>query len=808
MDFQLFRTLKVDLSIFVLLRNIVFVVADHVLQGFLSRTNKADSQDVATSSSDTIPEEPPSSALELKSNKFISRPPPLAPNVEKELRDACRSILRDLKPSGHDIEDRRMKSDIFVDHDPFAFDHKVKPAARQDDSRARKSHSATAWAMDGGKESDQQSPTTKTAPTQRFPVKPTIDTVRASQLLTSHVAERREVLSPLTAHAATPGEGPLAPLPTGSNQTRTASISASSHLISSPHPAQRTDSASTQMSMPFTPTTDQYKSGSTAMTSNSSSNRASEHVYTAPTSAKDGEWMKQEVERHKQAQALAPDIATIAGASAFITNDSLARSGSPRPDRIASPRPLPDVTEPSHPCSNVINPAKRLSTASRSSSRYSSGSFTSTLPSPSPAASQAPVRLASTGSRRHSRPGSRLSIDGIHETRTSPQPTPRNEDVPPVPRLDAERLSSLTSTSRNNYFNLAATTDPAQEQERIEGVATDRLLVQKAQDVRDSASGRAASPTPQHLTPAIEGPLNDGASDPCNTSVPKSTTQIAPQAMPRNMPHPMEHDGPLHQQTTPHLPNTTNPNVATRDFYRLKPGLDAVHAIYQKHDPTPADFDALMSAMDGAVHGSPLQQQAGAHEWPITPASGITTTDSISAPHVIPTRRSSLFGNSRPPTQSAQPSASLRATLSDNAITAIQPPPQPTISATQLHHPLPPTSAPEQAMSLSNGIVVSQAPHSPTCTNVSQRSSYIPPSRTSQSYSSTTSAASKKDRKGVSKFLWKLGGGDVPPPRLYVPDGYMCGHTSSGNGKYGEEYWSDDEERACAAPVVGFGRGW
>ncbi len=82
------------------------------------------------------------------------------------------------------------------------------------------------------------------------------------------------------------------------------------------------------------------------------------------------------------------------------------------------------------------------------------------------------------------------------------------------------------------------------------------------------------------------------------------------------------------------------------------------------------------------------------------------------------------------------------------------------------------------------------------------------PSRNSTAGYSQTSESHpgvKKPPRGIKKLLARLGGGEMPvrrkiyiePPRTYA--------SRPEDGEDGED-WSDEE--ACAAPVVGFGRGW
>lgn len=765
-----------------------------------------------------VSEDRPSTDADYTSNKYVGRPPSLPANIERELRDACEFILRDLKPSGHDIEDRRMKSDIFLETDQYKLDHKVKAVpGRTEDPKPKRQHSAAAWIMNDGSENDSLYSRSTVDKANDKATKPTIDIAKANKKTSSHKPTAREsltTLSPLSPNALPPAESPRAPMPTNVTGTRQPSMSASTKLVSSPRHAERANSGSTDASVPFTPftpSTDRYQSTSTAATSNASSNRASDNIYTQQATVKDGQWMKQEVERHRQAQPALPSIATTAGGAALLADEPA----------VTSMRDLPTIQQPLDPVAGAKADAnfKRPAMASRSSSRYSGSSWGSQLDAKSPANGAGAGRHSNSGSRRHSRPSSRLSIDGIHETKTSPQPTPRDEEVPPVPRLDAERLNSLTSASRNNSINQAALAELPQQQRRMEAEPADKFVAPKlASNARDrglehQAKNLDVSMTSRPNAAQTTSPSSDAQQHtPSGYQIPPVPQGPFPQ---KSVLQPVQ-NGPASnyrpQQVQQPQTSMASSSVIVRDFYRPKqpPAADFA-ATYRRNDPTPADFDALMSAMGGAVHGAPTQPSVSITDHSSSnPVPTPIPNERLAAPNAIPARRSSLLSRQPPPNLQTQPP---------------HPPPQPTADGTLTPRAANgPAPAPSAAMSaalatpanpgmVNDMSLRSSTPPKPISPTVlshpsnanSNRSSYLSPTRLSEAHSSQTTgsgASNKGKKRGMSRLFWRLGGGEMPPrARVYVPQ-------YEARGSRDVHYWDDDEERACAAPVVGFGRGW
>ena len=82
----------------------------------LSKTSTKEDEYPTLSRGPNTPTSPnPAIPLDDTHPPAAHRRPKLDATLEIELRRACAVILRDLKPSGHDLEDTRMKQDILVD---------------------------------------------------------------------------------------------------------------------------------------------------------------------------------------------------------------------------------------------------------------------------------------------------------------------------------------------------------------------------------------------------------------------------------------------------------------------------------------------------------------------------------------------------------------------------------------------------------------------------------------------------------------------------------------------------------------------
>ena len=711
----------------------------------------------------------------ISSNRFIQRPPPLDPKVERDLRDACEVILRDLKPSGHDIEDRRMKTDILVEGDPFKLNHRVKSTAQNDAGKPKRQHSAASWIIDGDTDEQHTSSNTRDSekPAQNPAKPPTI--VKKSDV-------RRQDPNQLLAN-----EGPLAPRPTDTQTTRQPSVPTSSHVASSPHPAQRTDSTSTDVSTPFTPSTEHYKSASTApssaaMTSADSSNRASESIYIQPATAKDEQWMKYEVEKHRQSQG-----PILSNANADGTTILRGSHGSDKTTALKDRRGSQDAQSINLSSKSGIDANKRPTITSRSSSRQSGAFAGAAQPVSPPLTSPTvgrPGSSSSVSSKRHSRSGHRSSLDGIHETRHSPQPSPQNEDVPPVPRLDAERLNSLTNASRDNSNAQAA------------GAEVQNQHVDKS---RANVSHPHGTVTPQHhVRSTTASHLNtQTTTEPHQPSNPSDATQATSVSAVADSRHPNTNTpviNPQHATKSASNPHSQDRSILVRDFSQQS----QLSSYFRRstNDPSPADFDALMSAMDSAVH-APVGQQPS----PLLigdPSS--PSRSNLMLPKDVVSRSSSNYsshsGKAGPSKVQGPSTARGQPTQPETSARTSQPNSGKVTQHVQIKRP--------KSTSMVNGISASQAPTTfPTSIQQSNPTSVTPPAGFSEVNSNRSSTlTSRKEKKGLSRLMWRLGGGDMPERRST----HISPHQSQ-QIQVGDEYEFNEEE-ACAAPVIGFGRGW
>ena len=801
------------------------------IQNLLSRSNKSHAEPQLSSGS-TVDADFESVDIDFQSrNDFISRPPPLQPRVERELRDACAGILKDLKPSGHDIEDRRMKGDILTHKDPFEFEHNVKAAAveKQDAARQRRQHSAAAWVMDGREHQYNAFAQARDAKNRQQSASQ-VEERQSQNVSTDKYAQPMREKSGLTNTDHFPStEGPLAPIPTNSGGTRHQSLGTSAQPVSSPRPKHRADSTSTDASNPFTPYTDQFKLTSTApssaaLTSAGSSNRGSETIYTQPATAQDGEWMKQEIQKHKQAQghssvsqsvANAANVPSVAGTSDATAIPATRGSEAALP--LQERRGSLGARSLSLGSKSGIDATKRPTITSRSSSRQTgmplSGPAQPTSPTITSHALARHESSSSTASKRHSRSGARLSIDGVPESKISPQPSPHMEEVPPVPRLDAERLNSLTTNAGRTETSSSAAVAELRRQRldaSQEGRQARRPLQSPPLGARSESPPELGAQTTNRSSnsaqPDSRG-LSSHAQDSSHLYQPQNRPVTSPAINGQSLGPaiPIRNASGHHQQ---------DGSVTVRDFYR--PDHFGPKGRRGKgHDPTPADFDALMSAMDGAVK-TPVEQISSSV--PISEATSSSSRQNLGPPQNMDLSRSSSTysshsdkaptptqnGHSKTRQQQTQQLPQHSQTHQQPAIEPIRGPsqtPQPNNSASTDHNLTTP-----QGPSMVNEISASKrslTAASQSSIQQSRPTSVLSPGRTSEALSSPSTTNSSKQRKrGLSRLMWKLGGGDMPQRRkIYIaPPEERSIHD-------GEEYnW--DEEEACAAPVVGFGRGW
>lgn len=629
----------------------------------------------------------------------MSRPPPLDAKTERDLREACSIILADLKPSGHDLEDTRMKSDIFVGRDDAVSDPRAHARVAAKQAPAAAAASSSHWnthkdPLASHRAMPRMEP--PAASTRQAQAAMGIDLATANPL-----SARKPVPVPnhLSLHQLAP-EAPLAPIP---------STSSSAFPLASPRPpaTQRDTSISTAASSSYPLSSDHSKSASTTLSSapftpSETSHRLSDNIYSQQASTKDSQWMKEMAEKQRQAYvAEAPLI------SQSVTRAPAKSQAVDVPERPSSTGSRSRSLH-SHP---IIDGMANVSSAPRPLSRQSNASQKYSLSqSPAPSSLYGPTQSArpgSIGSKRSSRPASsRLSIDGLKETDRSPVASPSNEDVPPVPRIDASRMSTLQSARPLSQISVAT-------------------------------SGRGE---PQSVSRAAAAPSGSGQQAwPITASVARQSTQSTYQQ------RPAYDNGVVVKDFSPM--NHSAPKSPVEGFMPLN------------RDPRPEDFENLMSAMNHRASTMDPAQSPDSPTVPMNTISGLRMTDPSAAaakasyPHIATV---------------AQPSGHVAAQTDK---LAEQPHHSPSLSISRNDRPASPGGPPRRASE-------------------------------SRALSMTLSATARKEKKGVRGLLWKLGGGDAPERRRVYVAPAMTGYAGY------DDYWADADDQACAAPVVGFGRGW
>lgn len=691
----------------------------------LRDTPDTDSSSIERSSSPTL----------IGSNAYVGRPPPLDPKTERELRQACALILQDLKPSGHDIEDTRMKSDILLDDDqgsdPYRFNHglappaiRVKPA-----DPVKKQHSSAAWVMhDDGNPSrvDNPNKVIKAAPQATAASKSSAASTRSVAFKNtdrddepakpSSYPRFSGTVQPQKTKQIAPPEYPLAPV-------QSPVPSAMNPISSTDLPNNTSDSASTSPSTQYTNfSSERNKDTSTGFSSApytpaTSSKRVSDNVYSEPPTAKDGQWMKQSVEKQRQVQAEQIQAMSLSAKSSLAAaiaapqsppRQQQSRMGaiSPRNERPERPvlRDRRTMSLTSHPISDGI--ATPQVTATRSSSRYSqpsdgasrSGSPpanaviqpipvppipvqptfvqpTSVPPIPiqskpvqpysvqsapvqraplqptpaqptpvqsalgQPTAIQQPIqppaqstldsRMMAIPNRRSSKSMSRnLSSEGVKETeRSPPAASPDNTHIPPVPHLDAVRLSSLQSlTSGTSYpaRQLMSSYAPLQANEKTASMRNMQLQFGSVSPMFDN---ELVCPSPDHVAAGASSPRranissyaaagqSSGMHDTEQMSSNQSRGPLPPIDQARSAQWPIPATYPTsnfepslshknaEQPFGPALQHQHDSSIVVKDFYRPSiynsqpPKANTLGSPTAFRDPKPADLDYLMDAM-------------------------------------------------------------------------------------------------------------------------------------------------------------------------------------------------------------------
>ena len=691
----------------------------------------------------------------------------------------------------------------------------LQPAASQEyQGKANKAHSSAAWIMNNHEHVEDM-----TNPNNFFKApasQPSADPL--SSRAGSSYAPHHE--SPPKHSKATlePAESPLAPVPTTINASRQ-ELSCSNRPFAGPQPLVQSPGISEPESFTQDPSsvdhthTSSTAPSSAAFTPSLDSKRGSDNVYSQSASVADGEWMKQGVERHRQAQRNASPTRPMsplvkvshAEESDGATNlRNLRRPASQ--NRISlnaangmdaarsSPQEPRTRWQPQLRDSPTMQQAREHPRSPRINTHSPWSHRSSSIPS----------------SRRSSRPGSSRKpsqdgVSGLRETPGSPVPDTENTDIPPVPQLDAGRKSQLGNGSRSP--NLGATVPAGQR--RLEGDQAASVLEQRLSSIRDkseeplSNSGPVSSNTviggevspdtnasasASHPIRHDPGPLQRESQWPILDTTAETSSSIAPpNAVPTRQSSLPSYDPAKHQHDA---------SILVKDFYR--PYSRASRPAWPNgsatRDPKPADFDSLMSIMNQRTQTPPLRSPTS----PDHQRSEENSNPPLEHPK-LPRLDTSHSGRSNNAPQLVEsgtdsprmsgPTKVLSNGLSQHPVNDVQPPSNST--AADVPH--------------SN---ISRTPHAASM--APSRHSRAPSSHTAASQA--TSNKSKKDLRGLSKLLWKLGGGDMPVRRkIYIPEPEPMPsppRQQQHPPNITEEEEDDYDEEACAAPVVGFGRGW
>lgn len=742
-----------------------------------------------------------------------------------------------------------MKSDMLLDPETRDGDNYKRHVPDPNDlnpdraAKGNKAHSSAAWIMNNHehvenmmnpnnffKASDVNKPAATASKTLSKPA--TILRKRSSM---------NSPPQPVPGQQLQPLESPLAPLSTTINASRGDLASPAREVAGPQAQAQNLETAEADHSTHYTTSPEQTNDASTtpssaAFTPSQDSHRVSDNVYSKSTSASDGEWMKAEVEKHRQAQE---------GARADV-------------DQRQKPTFFEDIERPASQNRISMNAGsvspRNLRNISRDS-KTKSQSFGGDVPilvnghqrdSPRiPADPPYPVQSqrgpSSHSSRRNSRPGSsrRLSQEGLKETPRSPLPISDGDDIPPVPQLDARRKSELGSENKSSKV----TTPFANEQDRLEGPQAARVIEQKLSGIRDktdeplsNSRARQASSRTASMAGSSYGKWEADA----ESGVGMQSVDQAPSAIRHNPSHhappqqqhrhqptaytasaPSEavatskearkddsqaaYDPPKHQHDTSILVKDFVKSSPSSSQHTNKPNWLIGPTASGVRDPKPADFDSLMSIMNSASSEGGEAPQAPQSPEPPT-SSYISAPQSPQQTHPAhPSDTHSQQGNQTPralDSQTAPGSPGPRHDPAPNVSDGLSQHPVKSISSTSLQS----GTAPAPNVPVPRDNLLKDFP--PALPMSPSRHGRVPSNRTGTSDSQKTTK-SRKEKRGLPKLLWKLGGGDMPErKKIYVPPSARQPQVQTYVNDRDEGDESDYDEEACAAPVVGFGRGW
>ena len=745
---------------------------------------------------------------------LIERPAPLDPKTERELKAACAVVLQDLKPSGHDIEDNRMKSDILVDDGssrhadllphtqvaarPAPLTHLREPPRPRKPKRD-KSHSSAAWIISDDEEDDNMvhpHSLMKESASQRLSGAATTSgtlTTKPERTFSKPLAVDQSLASTLQ-----PQEHPLAPVSTTVNESRQELASPPTRVVSPP--VRSPEYSDTNATSSLGASSDHPKLASTGPSatpftpSAHVSRHGSGHVYGHAALSEDEEWMRKGVEKHRQAQESANQSEKISPELQNVS--SYTRHSSPRPaptERPASRNRFRELSSENSP--QIFQDAQ-----SQRHSQLREESWSARRLSTS---SQLSGHTQSTG-KKGSRPGSARSMredNIVKDMPGSPIINFDSPDIPPVPRLDAERKSQLSSRALS----------PAPPQRRFDGEQSAKILEQKLSGLRDKTDEPLASLRSRELRPA--SPLKQASSDP---NAPRLRPEQVPLSKFSSPPHDTStgdqqssrqygSDKPRPQSVTsvnsvsdPYK-HQQDPSVLVRDFYQ--PNESARRSGPTSRDrrvskrsmssekgsnPALADFDSLMSVVHAPAGEESRFSYKSRSVLHISDANGSRTSPGLSRERSKNSSRGATapqltdLSPASPSASQAQPLASSKNAdrVSNSSI--------PTFSISNANSSdlnrdsstkSPPPMSPTGRMSASSAHSESQAASnvaqrersSTTSGGISQAAS--PSSRGSNGSRQHQVNGAKERIRSIPKLFHKLGGGDMPVRhKTYAPD--------------------------------------
>lgn len=693
---------------------------------------------------------------------------------------------------------------------------KHKQHEPRDQPKAKKAHSSAAWIMENH---DHVAEMTNPNTVFKEPDQPLIETQHSVPSSSKSGANGGQPNGPSSRSHTTklkPAESPLAPLATQTNASRQDLSNSHEDVVSPPPIFQSPRISEPDYSTQYTTSSDQTNTGSTApsseaFTPSTDSNRVSDNVYSQTTSVEDGEWMKQGVEKHRQAQKQASPYRTTSPTVTISPADASSKGA--------------DVQSLDRPVSqNRIGINNTLGTGTTDSNFNEAKSKSQPLPREPPAGFTIPPReharpprlnthptfsnrsSSLPSSRRSSRPGSsrRLSQDGIKETPRSPMPDFDDTDIPPVPQLDPRRKSELGNGNPSPRPGHAASLGHAHH----ESDQAAKMLEQRLSSIRDGFEeplrDNTSRPSSTVTILGAGGSPDDARAEPSAISPGKQPIRQQPEHLPdlthgsswpvsdtpatsSDAVHPIQstfqssNDPAKHQQDA---------SILVKDFYRpySRPTWPDGPT---SRDPKPADFDSLMSIMNQHRElprpYSPIPQQPDEEASPVIDGKALPQLSTSQSTHANNTPQ--LTDDTTPSlTKERSPSLAASNGLSQHPVNNTQPASSDIVSVVSSDH-LPKSPPP---MSQKASSQHSKAPSTHT--------------RTSQG-----TTKSKKESRGLNKLLWKLAGGEMPVrKKIYIPEPDPKPRTpqSQNNAVGARDGEEGYDEEACAAPVVGFGRGW